>query len=114
MVHAHFHPCDTDALLGQKLDQRAVGAFDRTCGNLPFCRSRLVRGDGEDEPRVGQGAHALHRARKKTNLVRMERDRDRAGFFVADDVDERGVAIEDRDARHRTLSHFVAFFWSFG
>ncbi len=40
----------------------------------------------------------------------MERDRDGAGLLVAHDVDDRPVAIEDRDATgasHFTLSHFV-------
>jgi hypothetical protein len=110
MVHAHLHPCDTDALLFQELDESGVRSLDRARRDLPLRRAGLVRGHGKDESGFRQDAHPFDRARQKTNLVGMERDHDRAGFFVADDVDERCVAIEDRDPRHRTLSHFVAFF----
>ena len=37
-----------------------------------------------------------------------------ADIFVPNDVDDGRVAIEDRDAVHRTLSHFVVDRCSFG
>ena len=51
---------------------------------------------------------------KQPQLVGVERDRDGARLLVSHDVDDRSVAIEDRDSRHFTLSHFVGERCSFG
>ena len=53
-------------------------------------------------------------ARQDPELRRMERGRDRAGLFVAHDIDERPVAVEDDASRHLVDSHFVAAICSFG
>ena len=52
---------------------------------------------------------------EQAQLVRVERDGDGARLLVAHDVDDRPVAIEDRDGPFTsTLSHFVAERWSCG
>ncbi len=114
MVHAGLERRDGDAFGPQALDESVVGASHRVGGELPLGGRRLVRRDRQHVAGRGQGPHALDRPREEPELVGVKRDRDGAGLLVSNDVDDGSVAIEDRDCRHFTLSHFVGMRWSFG
>jgi hypothetical protein len=76
-------------------------------GELAFRRARLVRGDRERVASLLQGAHAFDRAGENAELIRVECDGHDPSLFVAHDIDDGRIAIEDRDRRHFTLSHLV-------
>ena len=81
------------------VDQRCVGPDHRIATEMSLGGPGLVGDDGERIARVHQCSEALDDAVEHANLVRVKRGRDGAGFFVAHDVDERAVAVEERKAR---------------
>ena len=114
MVKARLETGDTHPFLRESRDERIVRPAHRCGGDLPLRGTWLVGRDGQREAGVLQGAHSADRVWKKAKLRRMKRDGNRPRLLVADYVDDRAVAIEDRDRGHLTLSHLVEDLWSFG
>ena len=103
-------------LRGEHRDERIVRARHRGRRVLPLRRPRLIGGDREQEAWRPPGPQPLDDAGQEAQLLGVKRDARRPRLLVAHDVDERSVAIEDRDAAGPSLhaSHFVAGRWSFG
>ena len=107
MMKASLESGDAHAILRESCDERVVRPAHGRGGNLPLRGTWLVRRDGQREASLLHREHPGDRAWKQPKLGRMKRDCNRPGFFVANYVDDRAVAIEDRDGVHLTLSHLV-------
>jgi hypothetical protein len=108
VVKANFDGSDFDATTCEFGNESGVGAGNGLRRELTFRRPRLIGSHRKDVPGSLKGEHPFDRPRQHSKLIGMERDRDRAGLLVSDDVDDRAVAIQDRDSGQRTLSHLVA------
>jgi hypothetical protein len=108
MVHAGFQGSDLHPLGGQQGDEGPIGPIHGVGRELPLGRRGLVGRHRQNVARSLEREHPVHRAREHAQMVGMERDRDGPSLLVTHHVDDRAVAIQDRDPRHFTLSHFVA------
>ena len=105
---------DSNSLAREAGDERVVRTPHRVGRELALGGRGLVRGDGQRVARARKGPHPLERTRQESEVIRVKGHRDGARLLVSHDVDDRSVAIEDRDSRHFTLSHFVGMRWSLG
>ncbi len=89
-----------DPAFAQLGDQGLVGRGHGGGGKLPLGRARLVRGDANRVARVRECTQPVDDARQQTDVTWMKRDADRAGLFVAHDVDERRISVDDHALAH--------------
>ena len=121
-MHADLQRRDGEPLPRETLEQRRVRPRDGGGRALPLGGPRLVRRDGEEEARVPERPQAVEGAGEEADLTRVKGGRDHARLLVTYDIDERAVAIDDREARRArrhpapyfTDSHFVFCCWRRG
>jgi hypothetical protein len=98
MMHADLEGCDDHAVALQELDEPAIRALDRGLRKLPLGRAGLIRGDAQSVTSIGEQSKPFDDPRQQAELRRMKGNRNRAGLFVAYDVDQRCIAVEDHSA----------------